>query len=519
MITRFLNHESRTVEAGAVVIALTGVVSGALGILRNALLASKFGASLELDVYFAAFRIPDFIYSILIFGTLTAGFMPVFNKRLMSGKEGAWELASGMMNVFVIVLGVFAVLVAIFANQIVGFIAPGLSVEYSGLLVGLLRIMMIQPAVLAVSNIITASLQSFKRFFVSSLAPIFYNLGILIGVLWFVDVWGISGLAWGVVLGAVMHLAVQIPAFYSLGFKWSGGIRSAWPGICEIFTLTVPRMVNLLIFHSSLIVIAAIALTLEGGTLSIFNFAADLAGFPLILFGMSFATAAFPALAKAWAGENMDEYRFIFSRTFSEMMFWVTAVAIFFLAFREPVVRLTLVFGAFGPEAYRNTVNALAIFLLGLPGQAGVVLLIRAFFAAGNASIPLFTAFIGAAITIITSFWFGRAFGAAGLALGLQLSGFVQTILLLWFLKRILGRIDGSGIFVSIRRALIIGISSGLVGQISWWLLDQKIAGDDFQATAIKFAASILPAGLIFLAGIFILRLRQVVTAPEEINQ
>jgi putative peptidoglycan lipid II flippase len=505
-----LNHKSKTVEGGAFIIALTSIFSGLLGIARNAILASKFGASTELDMYFAAFRIPDFIYSILVFGALTAGFIPVFNKWLLEGKERAWQLSSAAMNAFAILLGIFALGVTIFARPLVEFIAPGFRGREVDIIAGLLRIMMIQPIFLAISNVVSASLQSFRRFLISSLAPIFYNIGIIIGALWFVEVWGVKGLAWGVVLGALLHLLVQLPTLFMLGFRWSFSINTAWKGLWEIFILTIPRMANLAVAQLNLFVITALASLLPVGTLSIYNFAADLASFPQILFGLSFATAVFPTLSMLWSERNIEEYRLVLARTLAEMWFWILSAALIAIAFREPLVRLTLVFGSFGEHAYQKTVNALTIFLAGLPGQAGILLLIRAFFAMGNTIIPLIAAIFGSIVTISVSFWFGRAFGAAGLALGPALAGFLQSAVLLVILRRIIGTIGAEKIIEALRNALILGASAGASGWLILMFLERFMPGQEFFTVLSRFLIAGSASLAVFVAGYFGLRVAKV---------
>jgi putative peptidoglycan lipid II flippase len=510
LIPSILNYESRTVESGALVIAIASAIGALLGIFRNGILASKFGASVELDAYFAAFRIPDLLYSILVFGAITAGFMPVFNKWLSEGKERGWELASAVMNVLAVILGVFAVLVAIFARELVAIFAPGFRGDDAELVASLLRIMMIQPIFLAASSVAAASMQSFRRFFVSALAPVFYNLGIIAGALWLVEVWGMPGLAYGVVLGAALHLAVQMPALFSLGFKWSPGIFRAWSGIRDIFALMIPRMANLGVMQLNLFAITAIASILPAGTLTIYNFSADLAGFPQIVFGLSFATAVFPSLTRLWAEKRVDEYRATVARTLSEMWFWVVAVSLVALALREPLVRLTLVFGAFGEVEYIRAVNTLTIFLLALAGQAGVVLLIRAFFAMGNTTTPLIAALLGSIVTIAVSFWFGRVFGAAGLALGPALAGFLQSAILLIALRRAVGGLDEGRIFEALRNGLVLGFAAGGVGWLAFLLLEHYIPGQEFSVVLVKFLIAAAAALATFMVGFFVIRVAKV---------
>jgi putative peptidoglycan lipid II flippase len=318
------------------------------------------------------------------------------------------------------------------------------------------------------------------------------------------------GLAYGVVLGAALHLAVQAPALFSLGFKWSPGIFRAWSGLREIFALMIPRMANLGVMQLNLFAITAIASILPAGTLTIYNFSADLAGFPQIVFGLSFATAVFPSLTRLWAEKRVDEYRETVARTLSEMWFWVVAASLVALALREPLVRLTLVFGAFGEVEYIRAVNTLTIFLLALVGQAGVVLLIRAFFAMGNTTTPLIAALLGSIVTIAVSFWFGRVFGAAGLALGPALAGFLQSAILLIALHRVVGGLDEGRIFEALRNGLILGFAAGGTGWLTFLLLEHYIPGQEFSAVLVKFLIATSAALATFMAGFFVIRVAKI---------
>lgn len=505
-ISSIFNHESRTVEKGVLVVAVVSMAGALLGLVKNGILAAQFGAGAELDAYFAAFRIPDLIHSVLVFGALTAGFMSVFNRYLLDSKEHGWELASSVMNALMIILGLFAVIVVILARPLIALVAPGFDPANADLAASLLRIMMIQPILLAASNVITVSLQSFSRFFVSSMAPLFYNLGIIIGALWLVDIWGMPGLAWGVVLGAGLHLLVQAPSIYVLGFRWSLGIRKAWSGVREIFTLTIPRMANLAIVQFNFFVITVIASVLPIGTITIYNFSANLAGFPQIIFGLSFATVAFPVLSRLWAEKRVDEYRAMVSRTLSEMWFWVIIVALVALALREPMVRLTLMFGAFDEYAYFRTLDALAIFLLALPGQAGVVFLIRAFFAMGNTKAPLFAALVGSVATIGIAFWFGQEFGAMGLALGPAVASFLQVGILLYALRQSIGKIGSKEMLEAVRNGLFLGLISSGASWASWGFSGQFLIGQEFLTVLVRFLIAIGTALIVFGAGFLLFR-------------
>jgi len=515
ILKKLFNHESKTIESGALVVAITGVIGGMLGVLRNALLASHFGASPELDAYFAAFRIPDFLYGVLIFGIISAGFMPVFTRSMLSGKEKSWSLLSGTINLFVLVLGIFGVLAAIFARPLAGLIAPGFRIELADTVATLLRIMMIQPILLAVSNVISASLQSFKRFFIVALSSAVYNLGPIIGVLWFSSYWGVRGVVWGVVFGAFLNFAVQLPTLYGLGFRWSREIFAVWPEIKTITLLTIPRTINLLVSQITLFALTAIASILPAGTLSVYNFANDLAGFPLTLFGLSFATVAFPIMSQAWARKDTEAYRRIFLRTFTAILAWNLVAMFLMIAFREPLVKLTLMYGVFGSAASRATINTLAIALLALPAQSVYLLLLRAFFAVSDTRTPLAAAFVGSIVAIPASYTAGKAFGPAGLAFGPALAGYIQSAILYFMLSKKLGRLDGVNFGEMLMRVVILGAVSAGVAEISWRLTGFWLAGDEFRTTMARLIIAAVPTLITFILAAIALRIRDIIRIGE----
>jgi putative peptidoglycan lipid II flippase len=516
LISRIFDHESKTLESGALAVALIGVGGAALGVVRNALLASRFGASAELDAYFAAFRIPDFLYNVLIFGALTAGFMPVFAKTLLRGKEQAWEFLAITMNSFALLLGVLGIGVVVFAQPLAKLIAPGFGNEELSMLVSLVRIMMLQPILLALSNAITASLQNFKRFVITALSAAVYNLGPIAGVLWFSQLWGIEGLAIGVVAGAAVNFAIQLPTLYGLGFAWRGKMSAHAAEFKEMVVLALPRMANLLIAQVSVFAVTAIASSLRSGTLSIFTFANDLAGFPITLVGMPFATVAFPLLAQAWARRDIDEYRRIVAKTLKEILVWNIAVMLIAIAFREAVVRYTLVYGAFGVEAFRTTLWTFVVLMGAVPAHSALLLLLRAFFAMENTLIPLIAAGISVVVTVPTAFWFGQVFGAPGLALGTSLGVYAQAALLLVALKRRLAHLDGEAMWTATGRALLLGGITGLVGQAAWWVSGRFIPGDDFRSGMMRLITSAIPAAAALVGSAFLLGIRDIISLGKK---
>jgi len=201
MIKKFLNNKSKTIASAAIILGAASLVSRLLGLVRDRILAGQFGAGDELDVYYAAFRIPDLVYSILVLGAITAGFIPVFIDYLQKDKKDAWHLANSILNIIGTSLIIVCFILIIFAPWLIKLIAPGFSPEKMALTVKLARVMFLSSFFLGISTILGGILRSFKRFLIYSFGPIIYNLGIIFGALFLVEDYGLLGLAYGVVLG------------------------------------------------------------------------------------------------------------------------------------------------------------------------------------------------------------------------------------------------------------------------------------------------------------------------------
>ncbi|MFA6993462.1 MAG: murein biosynthesis integral membrane protein MurJ [Patescibacteria group bacterium] len=323
MFKKLFHGQSSSIVSAAVIIGVAGLASRLLGVVRDRIIAGEFGAGQVTDIYYAAFRIPDLIYNFLVLGALSAGFIPVFIEYLRSEDRDEWELASGVLNAVVVcIIGLSAVFF-VFAPWIISWLSPGFTAAAQVETVNLTRIMLLSPLFLGISAIFGGILQSLKKFFIYSFAPIFYNVGIMVGALVFVRWWGISGLAWGVALGAFLHMAIQIPAAVASGFRYQPILSFRHPGIRKIIKLTIPRTLGLVVSQINLFVITIIASTLAVGSIATFTWANNLQGFLIGIFAVSFAIAAFPSLtAAAIAGEG-ERFVSIFTRTARQILFFI----------------------------------------------------------------------------------------------------------------------------------------------------------------------------------------------------
>src|SRR3989338_3687670 len=213
MLNKIFNGQSKTIASAAMIVGAASLVSRLLGVLRDRVLAGEFGAGPELDMYYSAFRLPDLIFNLIVLGALSAGFIPVFTDYLKH-RDKAWELANIVLNLLLIIVVLVSGLLIFLTPWLMEIIVPGFKDQQLATTIALTRIMFLSPILLAISGIWGGILQSFKQFFIYSLAPIMYNIGIIIGALYFTTFWGLFGLVWGVVLGAFLHLLIQLPPVF-----------------------------------------------------------------------------------------------------------------------------------------------------------------------------------------------------------------------------------------------------------------------------------------------------------------
>lgn len=481
MFKKIFNGQIDSVTTAAILVALSSLVSRFLGVFRDRILAGEFGAGDTLDIYYAAFRVPDLIFSLLVLGALSAGFIPVFSaliKRPDQPKDNpeAWRLSANIVNLLGLGLIVLSALAVVFAPRLMAVFAPGFGPEKRQLAADLSRIMFLSPIFLGLSSVLGGVLQSFKRFFVYSLAPIMYNLGIIVGALFFAPRWGAHGLAWGVVLGAFLHFLIQLPAVRALGLRYRPVFDHKSEPVRTIGRLMVPRTLSLAIAQIDLTVSTAIATTLLSGSLAVFNFANNLQSFAVGIFGISFATAAFPALAET-AG---DPKKFIsnFSKIFRQILFFIIPSTVLLLVLRAQIIRVILGTGQFNWEDTVLTIRTLGFFCLSLFAQASIPLLVRMFYARQNSLKPFLVGLISVATDIALALWLSKKMGVAGLALAFSLANVVNFVLLWLVLKNDLGKMDESKILVSVAKFSLAGLACGATAQaaknIVWPLVDMS---------------------------------------------
>jgi putative peptidoglycan lipid II flippase len=459
-----------SISLAALVIALSGIGSRLLGLLRDRLLASQFGAGDTLDAYYAAFRIPDFLYSLLVLGALSSAFIPVFTKLIESDKRAqAWKLASTVLQWFAIVLVIFSGGAFLFSHSIVSMLAPGFFGAKLAETELLMRIMLLSPIFLLVSAVIGGVLVSFRKFIAYSLAPIFYNIGIILGIVFLVPSLGTAGLGWGVVIGAVLHVLIQYPAFHRCGFRFSFSFRELWINreMRRVLYLMIPRSLAMGVNQVSLMVVTLFASTLSSGSIAVLTLANNIQSVPLGLFGVSFALAAFPALAASFAKDQEQSFLDILARTTRRILFFVIPASAFFIIFRAQFVRVILGAGHFGWNDTIMTFETMKFLAVSLFAQSIVPLFARAFFAIQDTRTPLLIALVSESVHIVMLPLLIPAYGVEGMAIAFSLGTIVNAMLLYAFLRRRFAIWRDASFFVPMFKIVLASLIAGIAAQFS----------------------------------------------------
>lgn len=405
---RIFSKEYGNINQAAILLGFFAFLSQVMGLLRDKSFAHFIGLSSSLDTYYAAFRIPDLIFiSIASLASITV-LIPFLNQKMQGedGKAKAEKFLSDVFTVFFSVIFLVSVLFFAIMPHLAFFIAPGFSPEMQAKVIVLSRIMLLSPILMGLSNLFGTVTQLYRRFFIYSLSPIFYNFGIILGVIFFYPFLGINGLACGVVLGALMHFLIQFFASRRCGLQPRLSRRVDFRDIRKAVITSLPRTLGLAFNSIALICIVAFASSLKAGSISVFNLAYNLQSSPLNIIGISYAVAAFPTLAKSASMGAMDEFKKNMKSTARQIVFWSIPVTFLFIVLRAQIVRVLLGSGSFSWDNTRLVAASLAIFSLSMLAQAMIALLSRAYYATGDTKRPLTVNFLCSIFIVILAYTF-----------------------------------------------------------------------------------------------------------------
>ncbi len=416
-----LGKETRGMHEAAYLLAAFALLSQLLALLRDRLLAGTFGASHTLDIYYAAFRIPDFLFATVASLLSLYALLPVLSRLELEHPGLVVAFLRDTLWWFFVGMGVVGAVAFVFAPELVHVIAPGLADQG---LVTLTRILLLQPILLGASNILANLTQLRDRFVLYSISPLLYNLGIIVGIVFLYPFFGVSGLGWGVVLGALLHLGVQIPFFTAEKTQRRLPARESLRYLREVLVLSIPRTFSLTANQITLLALTALASLLSAGSISVFMFAWNLQAVPLAIIGVSYSVSAFPTLSRLFAGGSHEAFTSHVETALRHIVFWAVPATVLVVVLRAQLVRTILGAGQFDWSATRLVAAALALFVLSLVAQSASLLIARAYYAAGNSAKPFMFSLVDIAVSV------GSAVLLVGLFTGVPfLRFFVESLL------------------------------------------------------------------------------------------
>lgn len=452
--------EVRGLHQAAYVLGLFALGSQFLALFRDRMLAHEFGAGASLDIYYAAFRIPDLLY-VLFASTLSVYVLIPFvaKAREKGGDVAARNMLSQVFTLFLVVYSLAALLMIVMAPHLMAFLFPGINDQEA--LVSLSRILLLQPLFLGISSMFGVVTQLGHRFVLYAVSPLIYNLGIIAGIVFFYPYLGLAGLAVGVVLGAFGHMIIQWPLVRKSGLAIGLVTQLSFTELRKILTLSIPRALTLSLNQIVLLALISFASAMTAGSVSVFQFAYNLQSVPLAVIGVSYSVAAFPMLAELHAAKNFRAFWVHIETALRHIIFWSMPAIALIIVLRAQVVRVVLGSGAFDWSDTRLTAAVLAVLSIALTAQAVNLLVIRALYAGGHTKSPFVATVFGSVLALASAYGFYYLYSVhpglqyviseymrlsevvgsevLAIAFGYALATIVQAILLLWLLRRTYG--------------------------------------------------------------------------------
>lgn len=453
------------------------LMSKVLGLVRDRLLAHLFTPD-TVAIFFAAFRLPDLIFQILILGSLSVAFIPVFTEYLETkSKSEAFSMARSIMILTLGFLILVTLLVYIFVDQLTYLVVPGFTADQRLQVASLTKIILVGQIILAVGSFFIGMLQSFQRFIIPALAAVFYNFGIILGILFLSGTLGILGPAVGVLIGACLHVLVQLPLVWSFGFRPRFVGKIFHSGVREIAGLMGVRTIGLAAEQINETVGILLASLISTASVTYLTFAQHLQVVPIGLFGATIAQAALPVLSAERARGRLEEFKVTFLTTLHQILFLALPAAAILIVLKIPVVRL--VFGAsqFDWPSTVLTGMTLACLSIGLAAQSVSLLLVRGFYAMKDTKTPVFVSLIVVLINIALSFYFVRVlhFEVWSLGLAFSISSVLSGLLLFITLNKKVGGFEKTAVFQPFFKMLMATVIMGVALYIPIKLLDKVI--------------------------------------------
>jgi len=410
-ILHYLHKEFTGLHEAAFLLAGSAFLSQVLALFRDRLLASSFGSGVELDIYYASFKVPDFLFaSIASFVSVTVLIPFIVDRLHENNSTEAKKFLNSVFTAYCATISLVSIIAWFVMPYLAGVIVPGFSADEQTSFIVLSRILLLSPVLLGLSNLLGSVTQAYKKFFVFALTPLVYNFGIIVGIIFFYPYFGLPGLVYGVVLGAFLHLAIQLPVLLKIGFFPKFTSDFDFKTLKSVILISLPRTLALATDKISLLVLAAYGSLMVAGSISLFNLALNLQSVPLAVVGVSYSVAAFPALAQLFRQGNLEEFKSKVETAVRHIVFWSMPSMVLFIVLRAQIIRVLYGAGRFDWNDTRLTAASLALFALSVVAQGLIILFTRAYYAGGKTMRPLIVNAGTSLVTIILAYLFMNCF-------------------------------------------------------------------------------------------------------------
>ncbi|MBK9750245.1 MAG: murein biosynthesis integral membrane protein MurJ [Anaerolineae bacterium] len=469
---------SNTQIVRAAVVVVGGfLASGVLGLVRTAAFSATFGASEALDAFYAAQNIPEILFVLVAGGALGSSFIPVFARYLTAGDQaGAWRLASAVMSCVAVLAAALALIIGVFAPTLIPVLVPDAPPTMQALTIDLTRVMLVTVVIFSISGLLMGILNAQQIFTLPALALAANNIGQIVGALIIVpllpDNSKIYGLAFGAVLGAVLHLVVQIPGLRRIDARLAFLPNPRVPGVIEVITLMGPRVLGLAVVQINFLVNLSLASGMVAGSYSALKTAWTLMFFVLGVIAQSVGTAVFPSLSALAAKNDLDGFKDRLAGALRGVLFLAFPATVGLILLGHVGISLLLQYGAWTPESTAATAWALGFFALGIAGHSLLEVLSRAFYALADTRTPVLVGIASMAANIALSLVLVHVVGDpntlsrgsfAGLALANSLATLLEGAFLWWILRRRIGSLKDRYVLNGAARALAAALGMGAV--------------------------------------------------------
>ncbi|MBN2043826.1 MAG: murein biosynthesis integral membrane protein MurJ [Anaerolineales bacterium] len=515
------NKANQQIARAAGIVMAGFVLSNLAGLARQILIADLFGTQGVIDAYYAAMGVPDMIFALAAGGALASAFIPTLTEFLSNqDHQGGWQLTSSIANLIVLVMAVVGAVVFVFAQPVVEvFVSPQAPADQQMMTVELLRILLVSPIILGLSGLITGVLQANQSFVLPSLSSTLYWIGVIIGLVFFVPQIGIYGLAWGTILGALLHLGVQLPGLRKLpGIRYSPSLGLQNPAVRQVGRLMLPRLFGAAIVHLNFLVSINMTSGMPAGSLTAFKNAYMLMTMPQVVIAQGIANAAFPTFSTQAARGKLDELRGSLASTMRSILLLSLPAALGLILLRVPLVSILFQRGEFDQRSLTLTAWALLWFSVGLVSHSLLEIVVRAFYAMQDTRTPVMVGAAAMGLNVVFSLTLPGVFTRlgwlphGGLALANSLATTLEVGVLLWLMRKRLNGLRGD--YVLIGAVKSTAAAAVMSAALVWWV--GSLGG---RSVWLVGMGGILVGGLVYWIVLILLRVDEISTLLQAVRQ